>query len=203
MERQKDALLVYLEMRNRRIKLLCHLYLGFQQLIYRPYNNVFVIAILILAVGTWKSKEKLIAFIQVPDWLYSIYEYCISIIIILFSVSVLLALLEWTGKRTSQYDESCLIAAFTSAELKHSHPVLFSRKKLKGTNVSVREFYSNIPLHIWEARKPEISDSMNVHFVSPYIEYGGRHRNKGNRICIYTAPNRKNSQRGTLYDEEL
>ena len=74
------------------------------------------------------------------------------------------------------------------------------KRKVKGSNVTMREFYSAIPLEIWNTRKNAIADMMNLHFVEE-IQYGGKA--DGRRIVIFTAPGRIPTKRGTLYDEEL
>lgn len=97
-----------------------------------------------------------------------------------------------------------MIVAFKPTDLNHGFPILISRRKMKGVdNVTIREFYTYIPKKRWEEMQEEIADCMNITFVSPYIEYGGKHRNKGNRIIIYSVPNRKFKKRGALYDEKL
>ena len=43
---------------------------------------------------------------------------------------------------------------------------------------------------------------MNIHVLTE-IEYGGKKNDNGNRIILYTAPTRKRTDRGQLYDSEL
>ena len=73
---------------------------------------------------------------------------------------------------------------------------------IKGTGVTVREFYSPIPYKTWVEKQDAIADAMNVHFVEE-IKYGGKNNNDGNKIIIKTAKGRKNTEQGVLYDEEL
>lgn len=112
-------------------------------------------------------------------------------------------LLETIGTLTARKDEGNLTLALKEQDLRNGVPLLIKKKKIKGTDVTVREFYSNIPFHTWIESKEAIADSMNVHFVEPAIEYGGKKKNNGKRIVIYTAKGRKPVKRGELYDEEL
>ena len=93
--------------------------------------------------------------------------------------------------------------AFSEKDLRYGAPLLLRSKRIKGTRVSVKEFYSRIPLQTWIEKKDAISDNMNIHLVSPYMEYGGKRGDNGNYIRIYTAPGRKRPERGTLYDTEI
>ena len=93
--------------------------------------------------------------------------------------------------------------AFSEKDLRYGAPLLLRSKRIKGTRVAVKEFYSRIPLQTWMEKKDAISDNMNIHLVSPYMEYGGKRGDNGNYIRIYTAPGRKRPERGTLYDTEI
>ena len=43
---------------------------------------------------------------------------------------------------------------------------------------------------------------MNLHFVNPDLEYGGKNKDKGKLIVMYSKKGRKPPERGVLYDEE-
>jgi len=75
-----------------------------------------------------------------------------------------------------------------------------NKKKVKSTDVVIREYYSCIPYNSWREKKDSIADAMNVHFVEE-IQYGGKA--DGNRIVIKTARGRKLDKREALYDEEF
>ena len=74
------------------------------------------------------------------------------------------------------------------------------KRKVKGSNVTMREFYYTIPLDTWNTRKNAIADLMNIHFVEE-IQYCVK--SDGRIIVIFTAPGRKPTDRGTLYDKEF
>ena len=90
--------------------------------------------------------------------------------------------------------------AFEPKELRNGCPILMSKKKLKGTSAIKREYYSDIPLYVWEEKKNAIADAMNIRFVEE-IQYGGRAN--GKRVVIYTTSGRKAESKGKLYDEEF
>lgn len=115
---------------------------------------------------------------------------------------LILALLERIGELTARRDEAKLMVAFSANDLRNGCPILISKKKAKGTDVTVREFYSNIPYDVWIEKKEAVADAMNVHFVEE-IQYGGKNNNNGKRIVIKTAKGRKPADRGVLYDEEF
>lgn len=54
-----------------------------------------------------------------------------------------------------------------------------------------------------ERAKGRNGGSMNVRFVEPCIEYGGKTSSTGTKVRLYTAPERKHPERGDLYDTEL
>jgi hypothetical protein len=73
-------------------------------------------------------------------------------------------------------------------------------KKRMKSNVTMREFYSDISMNSWIEKQEEIADAMNCHFVEK-LRYGGKA--DGKRIVMVTAKGRKNISRGNLYDEEF
>lgn len=191
----------YLHRKRNRNKLYFRLRLGLQQLVLRPYNMAVPILLIFLLTKLWQLKWKFLPYKAIPLSLLPIYQYIISFGTVLIPLVFLLGFLHFLGEITARQDESNLIVAFTEKDLRNGHPILVSRKKFQG-DVTIREFYTNIPLKIWVARKEEISDIMNIHFVTE-IEYGGKKRDNGNRIILYTAPTRKRIDRGQLYDSEL
>lgn len=193
----------YLRARRNRIKLYFRLGLGLRQLISRPYNNVVPLLLILLFSELWKYKGVLFPLKAAPAPLLPIFQHTFSVAVILIPLTFLMGFLEFLGNMTARRDEADLMIAFTEKDLRNGYPLLISRKKIKGTNVTIREFYSNIPLKTWIDRKEELADQMNVRFVEPCIEYGGKRNDNGNRIRLYTTPGRKRSERGNLYDNEL
>lgn len=194
---------VYLQAKRNRTRLYFRLRLGLGQLVSRPYNIIIPLLLLFLFLELWKYKWTLFPFEAVPVPLQPIYQCTISVGVVLIPIVFLIGFLEFLGNMTARCDEGNLIIAFTVKDLRNGHPLLISRKKITGTDITIREFFSNIPMNIWVDRKEELADQMNVHFVEPCIEYGGKKKDNGKRIRLYTAPGRKRLERGDLYDSEL
>jgi hypothetical protein len=194
---------IYLKERRNRSILYFRLGMGLRQLIQRPYNNIIVLLLIYLSIKIWRSKELFFILVDIPLILLPVYKYILSGIVTLVPILLFIRFIRYLGEMASRRDEAHLIVAFTVKNLRNGHPILIKRTKIKGTNVTIREFYSNIPMKAWIETKEAIADQMNVHFVEPSIEYGGKKKNNGNRVCLYTAPSRKPTDRGDLYDDEL
>lgn len=187
------------QIRNRTIRYL-RLRLGIFQLARKPLLNILLIPVIILFAILYKLKEKVMFLLDVPQLLFPVFSFSVSFITVIIPILFLLLLIDYIGLFTARKDECALMIAFEPKELRNGCPILMSKKKLKGTNVIRREYYSDIPLHILEKRKNEIADAMNSRFVDE-IQYGGRAN--GKRIVIYTTSGRKAESKRKLYDEEF
>lgn len=190
----------YLTQRRNRLLQYLRLRLGVQQLFNKPILNILLIPIIILIVILGKEKEKIISLFDVPEILFSAFHFSVSFMAIMIPLLLFLLILESIGKLTARKDEVALMIAFEPKKLRNGCPILMSKKKLKGTSVIKREYYSDIPLYVWEERKNAIADAMNIRFLEE-IQYGGRAN--GKRIVLYTSSGRKAESRGKLYDEEF
>lgn len=193
----------YLQARQRRIKLCSRLRLGGHQLIFRPYTIIVPFLLIFLFGELWEKRWILFPFKVIPSPLLSLYQNTISFAVTLIPIIFFIGYLKYLGDLSARQDEANLIVAFTAKDLRNGYPILITRYKVKGTDITIREFNSPIPLKIWKDRKEELADQMNVHFVEPAITYGGKGNNNGNRIRLYTAPGKNRVDRGKLYDDEL
>lgn len=194
----KDA--NYNQRRQNRIKRYLRIRLGISQMIYQPLFNILFLPIIMGTVFIWVKKDAVLCLFNVPQILFPIYKYSVLLLIILLPVIFILSMIETIGNVTARKDEANLQNAFNEQELRNGFPILMNKKHIKGSNVIMREFYSNIPMRTWLERQGDIADAMNVHFVEELC-YGGK--SNGKRIVMYTARGRKITQRGKLYDEEL
>lgn len=191
----------YLTQRRNRLLQYLRIRLGVLQLIDKPFLNVLLIPIIILFGVLWcKAKEKAMILFDVPEILFSTFRFSVSFMAIMIPLLLFLLILETIGKLTARKDEVALMIAFEPKELRNGCPILMSKKKLKGTSVIKREYYSDIPLYVWEEKKNAIADAMSIRFVEE-IQYGGRAN--GKRIVLYTTSGRKAESREKLYDEEF
>lgn len=185
--------------RNRKMQWL-RIRLGILQMIHKPLLNILLIPLIIMTAFIWRKKDIAFTLFNVPQLLFPMYNSAVNIVSILLPLLFLLALIEAIGNITARKDEADLQEAFKLQELRNGCPILMNKKFDRGSNVTMREFYSNIPMSIWIERQEDIADAMNVHFVED-LQYGGKAN--GKRIVMYTAQGRKRLFRGGLYDEEL
>ena len=104
----------------------------------------------------------------------SIIQIVISFAVILIPIVFFIGYLKFLGDVSARQDEANLIVAFTANDLRNGHPILITRHKVRGTDITIREFYSPIPLNVFRARKEELADQMNVHFVEPFYNLWGK-----------------------------
>lgn len=188
--------------RANQIKQFSRIKLGIQQFIHNPFLNLLWLFVIFITVIIIVVKNKLIEFISIPQLIESIFNIALSIFAFLIPILMIFAILEKVGEHTARRYENKLMVAFSAKDLRNGCPILISKKKIRGTDVTVCEFYSNIPYAVWIDKKEAIADAMNVHFVEE-IQYGGKNNNNGKIIAIKTAKGRKAIDRGTLYDDEF
>lgn len=188
--------------RKNQIKQLMRLKLGFNQLIHKPILNLLWLLVCFVTAIIIVLKNELTAIIDIPKLIEPAFDIALNIFVFLIPIIMIFAILEYIGELTARRDENKLMVAFSSKDLRNGCPILISKRKIRGTEVTVREFYSNMPYDVWIENKEAIADAMNVHFVEE-IQYGGKGNNNGKIIVIKTAKGRKPTNRGILYDEEF
>ncbi len=189
-------------MNRKQTECILRLYHGIQQLKLHPYTGIPVIVLTSLFIMGWLNKGKLFSLQDFSDLLRPIFQYSISIALILGFLAFLLAWIGWLGCITAKRDENRLMKAFTEHDRRNGCPILIRRRKLKGTDVTERVFYSDIPLTCWEERKDELEHQFSSHFIR-LEDYGGKKDRNSKLILIHLAPGKKAKDRGLLYDEEL
>lgn len=188
--------------RKNQIKQLMRLKLGFNQLIYKPILNLLWLLVCLATVIIIILKNNVIEVITIPKLIEPAFDIALNIFVFLIPIIMIFAILEYIGELTARKDENKLMVAFSAKDLRNGCPILISKKKVKGTDVTIREFYSNISYDVWIEKKEAVADAMNVHFIEE-IQYGGKGNNNGKIIVIKTAKGRKPTDRGILYDEEF
>ena len=187
--------------RRNRIKQCLRIRLGILQIIHMPILNILFVPIVILAMAIWKVKEKVFALIDIPEILFPICNFAFNFFAVMLPILIIFFWLEVIGNMTARKDEQNLAEAFDNHDLRNGCPILMNKKRIKGSNVIMREFYSSgIPMKVWVEKQENIADVMNVHFVEP-LRYGGK--SNGRRIVMYTAPGRETVSKGILYDDEF
>jgi predicted membrane protein len=191
----------YIQRRQNSRKQWLRIRLGVLQMIYKPLFHLFLLPIIAGTIFLWVKKDIAFTLFDVPQILFPIYKYSVLLIMVLLPVIFTLAVIEAIGNMTAKKDEQNLAEAFDNHDLRNGCPILMNKKRIKGSNVTMREFYSSgIPMKVWVEKQENIADVMNVHFVEPF-RYGGK--SNGRRIVMYTAPGRETVLKGILYDDEF
>lgn len=178
------------------IKLFYRISLGIRQFLNYPFLNFIWVFIVFGTVLLVNGKEKVVDMLNTPSLLTPIINVCLNFLLVFIPVIISISIIQGIGELTARKDEADLMFVFDKKELINGCPLLIYKRTLKN-GVTVREFYSKIPMNRWLERKEAIADIMNVHFVGDF-EYGGK--SDGNKILIKTAKCRKSKDRGILYD---
>lgn len=191
----------YILKRGNRQRLFLRFYFGVSQMTQKPLLNMFLSPIIIGTVFLWLKKDAVYALFDVPHFLFPIYHYTILALLVLLPLICIFFVIIGIANVLAQKDEANVQNAFNPQELRNGCPILMSKKRIKGSNVTMREFYSSsIPMKVWVKKQEDIADSMNVHFVES-LRYGGK--SNGRRIVMYTAPGRETILKGIMYDDEF
>lgn len=190
----------YIHNRHNRKRNSGHWGLAIGQMKQYPLLLLFIIPIIALTVIIWVKMDYAFAAFDVPKILLPVYTVTIKALGVIMPLILVWGLVDVIGTLTARKDEALIQMAFKEKELRNGSPILIYKRKDKKTGVTVREWYSPIPMNLWVERQEEIADAMNIHFVQNF-RYGGK--SNGNRIVMYSAEGREASSRGVLYDEEF
>lgn len=156
----------------------------------------WVVEIVLLEI--WKNK--MLEEFTVIEFMLPILSICLIGIEIILPVFTIIAILKGIGELVARKEEADLIFVFKGLDIRGREPILVRKKKIKKKGITIREYYSKIPMEVWQERKETIADVMNVTFVED-ITYGGKGNRNGNRIVMKTVKGRKPADRGVLYDD--
>ena len=189
----------YINNREKYRKRYYRIRLGVLQMIHYPLLNLLLL-IPVLGLVAFIYFKTYILNAEISAFFYPIIKFILDVLTYVVPTVLLLAVVSIISVVSALRDEADVRMAFSKDELRNGSPILINKKKIKGTDVIEREFYSNIPMRIWNKRTEELSDLLNAHFVEE-IRYGGK--SNGKRIVICTAPSRDLPNRTTLYDDEF
>ena len=190
----------YIQNRYNRKRNIGHWGLAIEQIKQCPLLLLITIPIVALTVIIWVKMDYAFTVFDVPKILLPAYTVTIKALGVIVPLIFVWGFLDVIGTLTARKDEALIQMAFKEKELRNGSPILIYKRKDKKTGVTVREWYSPIPMNLWIERQEEIADAMNIHFVQKF-RYGGK--SNGNRIVMYSAEGREASSRGMLYDEEF
>ena len=193
----------YRKRRRNRIQRWYRVRLGAIQMINKPVLNIVLLPVIICSIIIWGKQDLLLVLFKVSDFWMPIYRYMSIILVILFPIISILAIFDTIGNITARKDEADLQEAFEKNELRNGCPILINKKRIKGSEVIMREFYTEIPEKIWDKRKNEIADSMNIHYVKKDKPFSHGEKANGRRIVMYSGVGREDPERGEIYDEQF
>ena len=183
---------------NRR-KNLYHCCLGISRMMHKPFLTVLLLPIIVLTVFVWSRMDLAFTLLDVPKIILPIYTFIVKTIGVLLPIILVWGLINFIGSMTARKDEILIKMAFTDKELRNGNPILVFKHKDKQTGVTVREWFSPLPMNLWVERQKEISDAMNINIVE--LNYAGNNRNK---IVLKSKKGREayfsNNQ---IYDNDL
>lgn len=190
----------YIQQKWSKMRCLYHWKLGIMQLVQFPLLNILLLPIIILSVIIWVKMNYVFTVFDIPEKILLIYTVIIKMFGVLIPLLLIWGLIDVIGSIIARKDEALMQMAFKEKELRNGSPILIYKCKDKKTGVTVREWFSLIPMKLWVERQEEIEDAMNIHLVQKF-RYGGK--SDGNRIIMYSAESRETTSRGILYDEEF
>lgn len=190
----------YIQNRHNRNRNSGHWRLAIGQIKQYPLMLIFTLPIVALTVIVWVKMEFAFTMFDVPKILLPAYTVTIKALGVIVPLILVWGLVDVIGTLTARKDEALIQMAFKEKELRNGSPILIYKRKDKKTEVTIREWYSPIPMNLWVERQEEIADTMNIHFVQKF-RYGGK--SNGNRIVMYSAEGREANSRGILYDEDF
>lgn len=197
---EKDINTQYIQNRYNRMRNWGHWGLAVSQMNQRPLLLILTIPIIALTIIIWEKMDFTFTVFDVPNMILPAYTVAVKVLGVIIPFFLLLGLVDVIGTLTARKDEALIQMAFKEKELRNGSPILIYKRKDKKTGVTVREWYSPIPMNLWVERQEEIADAMNIHFVQNF-RYGGK--SNGNRIVMYSVEGREATSRGVLYDDDF
>lgn len=190
----------YIQQKWNRKRNFYHWKLGVLQMIQFPLLNILLLPIIILTIIVWVKMDYAFTILDVPKIILPLYFVIIKALGVVTPILLAWGLIDVIGSIIARKDEALVQMAFKEKELRNGSPILRRKQKDKQTGVTVREWYSPIPMNLWIEHQEEIADAMNIHFVENF-RYGGK--SNGSRIVMHSAEGRETTARGVLYDEEF
>lgn len=190
----------YLKKEYRQIRNKAHFQFGLQTLIQKPVYNLLLVALMIVFAIAWCHRG---IWLTTGFFAHKMPAKVLSVMLLVVDVLLLYVAILGIGTLRSRRTEARISGAFKKDELQYGTPALKSRTR-KGKYVVVYELYAmNIELSLWQKRKEKIAQALDIHFVSPYIEYGGRNHSSSKTVLLYTAKGQTKSREEPLYEDEL
>lgn len=188
----------YLRTKYRRLESKAHFEYGVQTLIQKPISNILLVLLIILFGITWQNRGVwLIRGILANE----VIAKTLSLFLIVADAMVLYIVVLCIGALRARKTEALISSAFKPQDIRYGAPILKSCRR-KGKNVLIYELYTvNVALSVWQERQENIAQVLDIHFVSPYIQYGGKNQSSSKTVLLYTAKGQEKRRKEPLYDE--
>lgn len=189
------------EHRYKRKKEIYRFVLGLQQLFNYPVLNIiWIVYVSFVKLLIW-GEEWIAEKLNVIQTLELILHICTKSLLVFISLILAIAIIQGIGYLFAKNDEADMYLVFGSKrDIKNQLPILIYKKKDRKSGVTKREFYTSIPMERWKENMDAICDRLNIHLIGD-ITYGGKRKNKGNRVYFESVKGRKPIDRGVLYEE--
>lgn len=197
---EKDTNAQYIQNRHNRMRNSGHLRLTVGQIKQYPFLLILTIPIIALTIIIWAKMDLAFTVFDIPMIILPVYAVTVKALGVMIPLILAWGLIDAIGTLTARKDEALIQMAFKEKKLRNGSPILIYKRKDKKTGVTIREWYSPIPMNLWVERQEVIADAMNIHFVQNF-RYGGR--SNGNRFVMYSAEGREATSRGVLYDDDF
>lgn len=182
--------------RWNRKKHLYHSCLGISRMMHKPLLNLLFLPIILLTVFVWSRMDLAFTFFNVPKVIMPIYSFVVKTIGVLIPIILVWTIIYCIGSLTARKDEILIRMAYMDKELRNGSPILVFKHKDKQTGVTIREWYSPLPMKLWVERQNEISDALNINIIE--LKYAG---NKRDKIYLKSKKGKFNNQK--ILDNEL
>jgi len=191
----------YVQSRQNRKRNTSHWKLALSVMIQKPLLFIFVLPIGVLVLVIWLKIELILNAFNVPQIILPIYTISVKLIGILIPIILAWGLLDIIGTLIARKDEANIQMAFKEGELRNGSPILMYKRKDKKTGITVREWYSHIPMKLWVEHQEDIEEAINIS-ITEKLRYGGN--SDSNRIVMYSKKGRDSLvNESPIYDKDL
>lgn len=179
-----------------------HFCLGIRKIRLNPFLLALFFPILALTIFIWLNMDSATTFIDMPEFCNYLWSIIARVFGVIIPVLLCLAEIMGIGTLASRKDEAIVQTVFPITELRKGNPILTFKGRDKERGYIIRDFYTLIPLSMWESKKDDICSAFNEHLVGD-LHLGGKHNNDSNRIIIISAKGRRAEDRGNIYDDDI
>lgn len=188
------------EERYNRQKQKYRFFLGIQQLVNHRFLNVIWILFAVGVSFMAKIEKKYIANIEVYPMFQSTFSVCMKVIMIIFPVICAVGLVQFIGYCFAVKDEGRIYKIFCDNKNNRYEAPILTKKKVTN-EVTIREFYTTIPMKEWQDRENDICDVFNCR-IQGSIEYGGKNNRTGYLRTLKSVNERKGKGK-VFYDRDM